>query len=497
VKVLFVHTLSNALPPPARPMAEWVEISFSISYLSAALKSAGHETSLVVLRREKYKKTLDPILREFQPALICYTAVTTEYPFVKKIARHLREEATGAYHVIGGVHGSVRPREVVAGPFDAVCIGEGEDALVELAAMLQAGARPRGIAGLWIKNSEAVEENPTRPFQLELDGIPFPDRNMWRPWIEHQTRHTVLLGRGCPFSCSYCSNHALKELANGRYVRFRSPSSVLDELRTLCDEFPATTFVYFEVETISADQEWALRLARRLEEFNGSRRTPLEFAINLRIVPGQRFLGLFEALKRAGFTHLRIGIESGSERVRKEILRRDESDEDLIASFADAREAGLVTYAYNLIGLPGETPGDFLETVALNRRCAPDRSYLSIFYPYPGTRLHEVCVERGIDVAPLEDSPERYRARLGLPEFPDRRVEYYFRRFSSLVHGKRQPLLNRLDDYVWQTVSGYPRLARWHRRLTGHGILSGALRGTRRLKSLIAAVFGRTVPEQK
>ena len=158
--------------------------------------------------------------------------------------------------------------------------------------------------------------------------------------------------------------------------------------------------------------------------------------------------------------------------MRNEILKRNETNEDIIRAFDDAREVGLHTYAYNLVGLPGETPEDFQQTVELNRRCQPTRSYIGIFYPYPGTHLEQVCVERGITVPPLEDGAERYRARLGLEEFPDRQVERAFRKFPTLVSGTQKPFAARVDEYVWQTLRGYPKLERFARRVTGHGILT-------------------------
>jgi len=479
MKVLLVHTLSGALPPPAKPMGEWYELSFGLSYLSAVLKAAGHETALVVLRREKHRRVLDRVLEGFSPELVGYTAVTTELPFVTRVARYLRER-TGAFHVVGGIHASVRPQDALDGPFDAVCVGEGEAALLELVTALESGVTPSGIANLHLRRGDSVEENATRPFVGALDELPHPDRAMWRPWVERPGKHALLLGRGCSYSCSYCSNHALKALASGPYVRHRSTPAILDELRALCEEFPETHFVYLETETIAASREWALELATGLEELNAEREVPLAFAANLRVARGERYPELFAALKRAGFDYLRIGIESGSRRVRKEILRRHHENEDLVAAFDDARAAGLRTYAYNLIGLPGETPEDFAETVELNRRCRPDQVYLAIFHPYPGTELDRVCRERGIVLPPLEDGGERFRARLGLPEFPDRLVERSFRRFTWLVYGERRPLLFRLDDYVWRTVAGYPRVERLYRRMTGHGVLSGAWRATRR-----------------
>lgn len=484
MRVLFVYTVSNDLPPPKKPLADWFEISLAISYLSASLEEQGHETSLLVLRHGSFKRQMEHALVESQPALICFSAVATEYSFVEKVARFVSKRVPACYQVIGGAHPSLRPDDVMRGPFDAVCISEGEGALVELAAALEAGKTPSHIENLWIRHGETIEKNPTRPFPAGIDELPFPSRAMWEPFVEFPEKHAILLGRGCPFLCSYCANHALRKLAEGKYVRLRSPENVLQELCELCEEFPRVTYVYFEIETISADQEWAFEFAALLEQFNAERSQPLDFALNLRIHHNVSFRRLFQALKRAGFTYIRTGIESGSERVRNEILERHESNQDIIRAFDDARDVGLETYAYNLIGLPGETPEDFMQTVELNRRCAPTRSYIGIFYPYPGTGLERVCAERGIRVPPLVDSAERYRARLNLPEFPNRLVEHYFRKFPQLVSHEKQPLFERVDSYVWQTLVGFPRIHRSVRRLTGHGVLTKLRRTTRSMASM-------------
>ena len=483
MKVLFVYTVSNALPPPAKPIAEWIEVSFSISYLAAALEHAGHEVALVVLRHGGFAKEIDEALREFTPALVAYTAVATEYPYCAKIAAHLRTRLPDAYHAIGGVHATLCPDGVAEGPWDAICLGEGEDAIVELADALERGESPTGIPSFWFKRGDEIERNETRPFRANLDELPHANREIWRPWIELLPKHAMLIARGCPFTCTYCSNHALMKLQEGKYVRFRSPEDCLAELRELCHSFPEINYCYFEVETISAGKGWAREFAALLQEFNAAREEPIEFAINLMVQHDHSFKDLFVALKAAGFSYLRIGLESGSERIRKEVLRRNHTNEDLLTTFHEAHDAGLGTYAYNLVGLPGETPGDFEETIALNKECRATRSYISIFHPYPGTDLERVCHERGIEVPPFEDSAERYRARLGLPEFPDRQVEYYFRNFTALVAGRREPLWNRIDSYVWQAIRGHPRLARRLERYRGTGIF-------RRLKRTSASLRG-------
>ena len=472
MRVLFIYTVSNATRRPAKPIAEWIEISFGVSYLAAALKRAGHEVELLVLRHGGFRKEVRAAIERFDPLLVCFTAVATEFPLISSIGDFLRRLRPDLYQAIGGAHPTLRPDDAIAGSFDCVCIGEGEAALVELAEALARGHRPTGIENLWLKQGGTVEKNPTRAFQADIDSIPFPDREIWVPWVEENPKHTVLIARGCPFDCTYCSNHALWDAQPGKYVRFRSVENVMQELRELCARFPDAVYCYFEVETISADESWAKRFAAALEELNRARAVPMEFAINLRVLRKHSFRELFDDLSRAGFSYLRIGIESGSERVRREVLKRMETNAELTATFEDADRSGLQVFSYNLIGLPGETPEDFLETIEINRHRAVTRSYLSIFYPYPGTELERVCAERGIHVPPLEDAAERYRARLDLPEFPNRRIEYYFRRFSALVTGRQKPLLERVDEFAWRTIRGYPRLERLAQRLTGHGVMS-------------------------
>ncbi|MCJ7653279.1 MAG: hypothetical protein MUO75_06225, partial [Actinobacteria bacterium] len=128
-------------------------------------------------------------------------------------------------------HASLNPDDCLKSSFDAVCIGEGEYPTLELVEHLERGLSPTGIPNLYLKRGENIERNPTRPFLRDLEGLPFPDRDMWVPWVANPlSRPSVLVGRGCPFQCTYCCNHALGRLAEGRYVRLRSPGTSLTSL---------------------------------------------------------------------------------------------------------------------------------------------------------------------------------------------------------------------------------------------------------------------------
>ena len=236
MRVLFVYSLRDGLTP-RRPLASLGDIHIGISYVSACLKARGHSTRLVVLGSETESRSLaalEAAVAEFDPQLVGFTAVSTQFPFISAAAARLKQRWPGKFLVLGGVHASLRPEEAMQGAFDAVCIGEGESPTAELGEQLAAGRAPQGIPNLWIRQPDgSVERNPTRDFVPDLEQLPFPDREMWHDWVmaKRLTQQVILPSRGCPYNCSYCSNHALRKLAGGKYVRLRQPASIVQELR--------------------------------------------------------------------------------------------------------------------------------------------------------------------------------------------------------------------------------------------------------------------------
>ncbi len=439
MNVLFVHSEEDAYSPE-KPVSLWERMQFGISYISAFLKQAGHDTRLVVLTGTTRQLIQDHI-EEFNPRLVCCTAVFSQHGFMSEVAREVKRGHPEIFILIGGPHASLDPESCLAGDFDAVCVGEGEEPTLELVEMLERGEEPAGIRNLWIKREGGVERNPCRPFNADLDSLPFPDREMWLPWLAFpESRPSVLLGRGCPFQCTYCSNHALQRLAPGPYVRFRSPANIVAELAEVTAQVPASPDIYLEVETFGVNTRWALELCSHLEEFNTGRDWPIGFGTNLRVTRNNHQGELFEALGRANFKFINIGLESGSERLRRDVLKRDYSNEDVVEAVRLAREQGLQVGIYNLIGIPGETPADFRETIRVNRLCQPDWFLLSVFFPYPGTDLYRVASEQGLLDGPLDMELERRRPVLDLPSFSKRQVQRRHNWFAFSVYRGHRPL---------------------------------------------------------
>ena len=456
MNVLFIYSVKDS-SNPLKPVKDQQALHFGISYISSFLQAHHHQTRLFVVTNNTDLQQLDETIAAFAPALVCFTSVASEYHSVRRIAEYLKARYPQLYLLAGGTHVSLNPETSLRDAFDAICIGEGEQPTLDLVNQLSSGQQVTGIQNLWIKHSHGIEKNPTREFLPDLDQLPFPDRTMWQPWIEKpwRTKQILLLGRGCPFQCTYCCNHALLKIAPGKYVRFRSPENVVRELQTLVDMFPETDEVYFEVETIGANLPFAMALSAQLREFNATRPRPLSFGVNLRITPGKDYHELFEAFRSANFTYIKVGVESGSPHVRREILHRHYSNEDLIQALHLAKEYGLRVYITVMVGLPGETLRDFQESIQCVKTIQPYRTDLAIFYPYPGTQLHKRCEELGVLTPSEPTGKERAIARMNLPGFSKWQIQKQYDWFSYHVRQQKRPSFSLLKPVILRRLSSY------------------------------------------
>jgi radical SAM superfamily enzyme YgiQ (UPF0313 family) len=262
-----------------------------------------------------------------------------------------------------------------------------------------------------------------------------------------------LLSRGCPFGCAYCSNHALRKLADGPYVRFRSPANIVAEIAQLRRQYPETRDVYLQCETIAVDLDWVCELGDKLAEYLRTLPAPLRFACNLRVTRSCLQDRFFAALARGGVRTLEIGLESGSERVRCEILRRNYTNQEFLAAVDLARRHGMTVNLYNMVGLPTETPAEHEETVELNRRVCPERCYTSIFYPYPGTDLYALCQSQGLLRRHHATAFERSQATLDLPTFSRAQIQRAWYWFEFRAYRGRRPFLLRVRRLISRRIA--------------------------------------------
>lgn len=469
MNILFIYSIRNAMLRE-KALKGQEDIQLGIAQLSAVLKKEGHNTGLLVLDRRYGKKNLVQVVRKMHYGdygLVCFSSVYSEFDYIKELAAFVRERFN-AFTVLGGSHATVNPQTDYLDIFDALCIGEGEGALSELARGLEEDQGISGIENLWIKQGERIFRNRSRPFIQDLDALPMADREIFQEYIfESDSRISVLLGRGCPYSCTYCCNHKIRKVASGKYVRMRSAENILNEIESLSIQHPGIGEYFLEVETLGAQLNWLTELCQSLEEFNRQRERKLSFSANLRVHDRMDMDQVFAQLSRANFESVIIGLESGNERIRKEVLDRHYSNETIRRAVHAARKHGLKVGMFNLIGLPTESYEDFQDTLSLNQELQPDWHSTSIFFPYPGTRLHEMAEELGLIDRDLSGMEERQRAVLDLPEFSKKQIQKQFDSFHYKVYQKsKHKSLVKSGLYSLQVLLGHSFMARVKNKLT-------------------------------
>ncbi len=389
--VLFIY-------PDILEQGDWTgNFYHGIAYLAAVVKQAGHSASLIHITRRMDRETFLAKVEEkicnHRDTLVAFSSTTNQFPFVVQFSRWAKEFCDCPV-ICGGIHATLNAEEVISVPaIDIVCQGEGEQPLVELCDRLEQGKRMDDIANLWCRSSGHVVKNPLRPVIRDLDTLPFPDRDIYeypKLMLEKEGKAVFMASRGCPFDCTYCCNHALREIYSLNHtVRFRSPVNVIAELTQTKKRYPFIKGIWFDDDILPLKKTWFREFALAYAE-----KISLPFGCNIHPnLVDEQTVGL---LKICGCVRIGLGIESGCDFIRNKVLNRPVTRQQIVSAFAMLREAGIRAYSYNIIGLPNETPSDMLETIKLNAAVKSDESQATMFFPYRGTRLHQVCRDHGL-----------------------------------------------------------------------------------------------------
>ena len=356
-------------------------------YISAALKAQGHECELYI---GNTATDFLPHLTGRRPDLIAFSVMTGMHPWALETARTLKKEL-GCPVIFGGPHPTFFPEVIEEEGVDFICRGEGEAAMVDLAEALSSGAAVAAVPNLWVKTGRDIVRNDVRPLVQDLDTIPFADRELYGryPSLQNNEVQIFISSRGCPYNCTFCFNHQMMELyrGKGRYVRHRAPERVIEEIETVKAK-KTVGRVYFADDTFALSKEW---LRQFLPLYGQRIATPFHCLVRINQV-NDELAGLMRA---NGCETVFFGIESGNNRIRNEVLKKEVSDDEIRRGAAILKSHGIRFRTYNIVGFPGETIDQALETVKLNVEIGTDYPWCSIFMPYPGTRLAEFARQEG------------------------------------------------------------------------------------------------------
>lgn len=366
-------------------------ISPAIAYLSGYLKQHGHKTDLMDFTWTNSINKCIKKIRQSKPDIVGFTSTTMDIDFCVRVVNEIKNNFDIPI-VFGGVHPTTAPEETInKKPVDMICIGEGELALAELLEKMEKNEMVENTKNFWFKKKGKIIKNPVRPLIENLDILSC-DRELFDYEKYLKARGYIAdisAGRGCPYRCTYCINHILQKLyeGGGRYVRLRSVGNIIQEIQELQKKYRIEG-IAFPDDTFTHNKRWLKEFCSEYAE-----RIGLPFSCNGRIenIDSE----ICKALKDANCNSIMFGVESGSEKIRREILRRPISDEMIMSAFKHTKDEKIKTFSYNMIGIPYETAEDIKKTIELNKKIEPDEVQCSIFYPFSGTDLFYLCEENG------------------------------------------------------------------------------------------------------
>lgn len=313
-------------------------------------------------------------------------------PMIKDVVRVLKivKENSDVPTVIGGIHPSLLPEQTISHPnIDFLIKGEGEIALYKLLKILKEGGDFQNVEGLWYKEDGKIKNCPENsPLDLnKLPDLPYDlvNVNTYLPLYAGRKSINFESSRGCPFSCRFCYQ---KEFSKNK-IRFLSAELIIKRILNLKEKYKCVEDIYFIDDNFFLDLERARNIAEGFINTNLTYQVQgVDILTLLRM--DDAYLRLLE---KSGLRRITIGIETGSERLRKYLGKRG-SVKDVIEVIKKLKEYKFIIYCSFFGGYPEEKMEDVRESIGLilnlmeinpNFRCSPHYLYV----PFPGTEMYE------------------------------------------------------------------------------------------------------------
>jgi anaerobic magnesium-protoporphyrin IX monomethyl ester cyclase len=368
-----------------------------IETLAPVLRKHGHQVRMFDTCHPRMKEPdIAQALREDPAEVVALSFLsTTTYPGVKSMARMIKSERPDLPIIVGGVFATMNQDRILKDcPYiDCVGVGEGEELLSDYLDHLD---QPDAVAGLIWRNGKGIVRNAARPIIRDLDQFPYPDRTTLPiDYIESlpldvpavlslEKFCTMQTSRGCPYTCIYCD---IPALTNGKW-RFRSPEHVLGEMQQLNDQGYRSIYL--------TDDHFLLKRNRINDICQGMIKRQLQFKWGCEGRVDSVAVDQFPVMSQAKCNFLAFGVESGTQKVLDRLDKR-QTLAQINHAVNEAKRYGIErAHGFFLVGSPGETEADILESFRFCARLKLDTFGFNRLCVYRGTPLWQEYLERGI-----------------------------------------------------------------------------------------------------
>lgn len=357
--------------------------NIGLQYLSSFLKQHYQKTKIInvgisiqdyyllgrLLNKLPYsKKYISYIIKQvknYNPDLIAFSVTTDHYLWAKTLSNEIKKQSNVKI-IFGGPHPSAVPHHVIAEDFvDYVCVGEGEEPLLELVLALEQNKPTDNILNIWSKKNGSIIKNNVRPPYKNLDELPFPDRdNFFNEYKNYTDVYSIITARGCPYKCTFCANTVNQEIyKNYSYVRRRSPENVILELKAAKKQ--KIKHVLFADDIFTLKKSW-------LKKFLALYSKEISLPFTCEIHPAHVDKEIIKWLEDANCASAGFGLQSAGEKIRNEILKRDDSLSQIQNTINMFKDSPIYLYVDILLNVPSQDKEELILTATFLNKYKPD-----------------------------------------------------------------------------------------------------------------------------
>lgn len=381
--------------------------NIGLQYLSAFLKNQGQETKIInvgisiqdyylmgrLLNKIPYSqkkiKSLLAQIKIYNPDLIAFSVTTDHYAWAKTISQEIKN-SLDIKIIFGGPHPTALPELVIAESFvDFVCIGEGEEALLELILALEKNTSTDKILNIWGKLKGRIIKNPVRPPIKDLDAIPFPDReNFFKNYKEYTDVYSIITARGCPYKCTFCANTVNQKIYKSySYTRRRSPENVIAELQLAKKN--NLNHILFADDIFTLNKSW-------LKTFLTLYAAEINLPFTCEIHPAHMDAEILKWLEEANCASAGFGLQSAGEKIRNDILKRGDSLEQIKNTINLFKSSPIYLYVDVLLNVPSQDKDELILTASFLNKYKPDMILPFNLKYYPGLPITNYALHNNI-----------------------------------------------------------------------------------------------------
>jgi len=434
-------------------------VPLGILYVSAFLEVNGYDNEIFDSTFSDFNSLIEKI-RNYKPAIIAiYTNLMTKLNVLNIIRLIKNDESLKKIKIVlGGPEVKNHAQNFLMFGADIIVFGEGEATMLELVACIEQNKSYKEVEGIAFKNEQQeFITTASRSLNKEIDTRPFPNRkkidlNLYlQAWKERHGYNAINVStmRGCPYTCKWCSRAVY-----GQTYRRRKPSLVVDEIISLQKEY-SFDYIWFVDDVFTISHKWLEQFAAEVD----LRKVTIQYECISRA--DRLNEDVIKLLKKSGCFRVWIGAESGSQKIIDAMDRRVDVQQtrDMIQL---VKRHGIKAGTFIMLGYPGETEKDIVETINHLKLSLPDEFTITVTYPIKGTPLYAEMEKDFLTHFPWESATDREIdfART----FPRRYYDYAVSWVVNEVNAKKNAMLGNYGAAMLCKIASYKQqinMLRW------------------------------------